>query len=445
MHNLNSARATLSSLTEGQAKVFKIGRYRYAFGLHWQTPDDPKSMTKEAKRLARMDGFRADLYLERRKTAPQFALGRSSEGLLAGAIGAAAVAAQALRGTSAWLGVFRLGDGFWFVSVRDDFVLPDGDCYYEDETEARTRFDREKRLGGWLRYYAPEDWMDGAEEVPVTQFLGLERGPTLCDVNPFDKRFKTIATAALLLGAISVGLYTYYTTHKQAKTIAAATASTEEINRLLASQRVAIMAPWADRPEPSKMVNACLNGMRHLPTSAPGYTFHSLACTSGGEVSSAFERDRGVAGWFDAWAKTLANQTVDGSNLSGEAEPTGKTGTIRVSITPPQARMASPGWTQQSLGLYDIATAEKSIRETSQVMGDQLDLSALQRSKENVGTTDKAIKPKWASTKFSIATRDPDAWATYFNNFPGVVVDGVRFDAGTSMWRIEGEIYVRSN
>lgn len=441
--NINDPMGGSNSLTEGQPKIFKIGRYKYAFGLHWQTPDNPKEMAREAKKLAKMDGFKADLYLERRKVAPQYALGRSQEGLLAGAIGAAAIAAHALRGASAWMGIFRVGEGFWFVSVRDDFVLPDGDCYYADENEARDRFDRERRQGGWLKYYAPDGWIDGAEEVPVTQFLGMERGATLSDVNPFAKRIKTIAAVAAIVAVSLVGLTVFKKTQDVSRNVLVQAEAERKLKELETGKNATkyIAAEWASQPNPGDLIETCLDGMRRLPTSAPGYTFRSLSCSKGA-LTASFERDGGVAGWFEAWGRSEFGAVVfNGAPITPNVFNDGKIATMNGAIVIPPQRKNAPGW---DIGLHRVSDAMRALYETSQILGDKISVGPPTRPQSQAGVpVDKEKKAFYAPAHFNLGTRDPDAWGTYLKDFPGVVVQSVEFDSGTNEWRIQGDIYVR--
>jgi hypothetical protein len=429
-HDLHSA-----SLTPGRPIVFKIERYKYAFGLHWQTPDDPKTVSKEAKKLAKMDGFRADLYLERRKVAPQFALGRSSEGLIPGAIGAAAVAAQALRGASSWAGIFRLGEGFWYVAVRDDFVLPDGDCYYVDETEAQERLLQERRTGDFLKFYAPEGWMDGAEDLPVTQFLGMERGPTLTEVNPFTRQVKGALAGIAVISIVLGGMFYY----KSISDVNDSVKKQVEAKRTLEDMRVKStmekkeIEPWPTRPPAHEHLAGCLREMRSLPVLSPGYKFKGLVCKSNGFVEAAFKRAGGFAGWFQTWAKDYAKDgfvpdvSQDGANAA---------------LSKKLPEMRNRGETAGPI--HDKFSAATALIEATQIYGDAINLAPPSIPPAPAGVDPKTYKPpSFAPARFTITTKSPDVWTGYFTTFNGIVIDSVDFDAATSDWHIQGDLYVR--
>ena len=69
-----------------------------------------------------------------------------------------------------WAGAFRLREGTVVTVVRDDLIVPDGDQFFSDETEARDRLLQEIGFGGLQRIYAPEAWaikeIDACDNIP---------------------------------------------------------------------------------------------------------------------------------------------------------------------------------------------------------------------------------------------------------------------------------------
>ena len=94
----------------------------YAVGLLWQSlqnPDDPLPEIREV--IESEPGY--DLYCLRPASAPQYGIGKKSMGHAEGQPSAAAAVASAYADKTSVCAVFRIKEGWWFVSIRNDLIL----------------------------------------------------------------------------------------------------------------------------------------------------------------------------------------------------------------------------------------------------------------------------------------------------------------------------------
>lgn len=407
----------------GQPQIYKIGSRRFAFGLLWQAAESPKTVLREARALASDPRVKADLYVVRTGAECQFGLGRKASGLVPGAVAAAAAAASRLKGT--WLGAFRLGAGYWIVAIRDDLVLPDGDRYYATESDARERFLAEHRQGGWQRVFGPTAWLDTAEEVSAADLLGNAKQPRLAEVNPLAARFKYILAAGLGFGVL-LGAAWYY------QHVATTMPVPPDINYGALPPPPAPPAatpPWYERANAGMHFDACVARLATLPTDAPGYRLRSLSCDHA-RYSAKFARAGGVAAWFEAWAKSLDETFV--VNIA----PAGDAAELAGALTPLPPRGIE--------GIYTADAISRAFVEAAQTLQDELKIGQVRLPPVPAGNAPAAApRPAFAPMAFTITTPNIGAWKTYIASVPGVVVSVIDFDATTTKWKIQGDIYVR--
>src|SRR3984957_19374126 len=159
------------------AGVVTVGRRPYAVGLYWENSPSGR-VAQAAREAARQPGQQADFYALRAGSkegrVPQFGLGQKSAGHKAGMPVFAACLANQQPGS--WAGAFRLRDGVVITVVRDDLIVPDGDQYYANESDARDRLLQEIGFGGLQRVYAPEAWaIASSYSMPISLLLDERR------------------------------------------------------------------------------------------------------------------------------------------------------------------------------------------------------------------------------------------------------------------------------
>src|ERR1700730_13440770 len=182
------------------AGVVTVGRRPYAVGLYWENSPSGR-VSQAAKEAARQPGQQADFYAVRAgsKTGriPQFGLSPTGAGHKIGLPVFAACLANQQPGS--WAGAFRLREGTVITVVRDELIVPDGDQFFADESEARDRLLQEIGFGGLQRIYAPEAWaIPSADTMPVSLLIN--------DVTDVKLRPIRIPKHYIVLGAVGISL-----------------------------------------------------------------------------------------------------------------------------------------------------------------------------------------------------------------------------------------------
>ena len=155
--------------------VVTIGRQSYAVGLYWENSPGGGRVAQIAKEAASQAGQQADFYAVRpgnkNGRVPQFGLSGVEGGHKAGMPTLAACLAGQMPGS--WAGAFRFSEGTAVVVVRDDLIVPDGDLFFLDETEARDRLLQEIGFGGLESTYAPDPGRCRARILSPSAFFSM--------------------------------------------------------------------------------------------------------------------------------------------------------------------------------------------------------------------------------------------------------------------------------
>jgi len=301
-----------------KAGVVTVGRKQYAAGLYWENSPSGR-VSQAAKEAARQPGNQADFFAVRAANKagrlPQFGLSHASAEHKSGMPVLAACLANQQPGT--WVGAFKLREGVSVVVVRDDLIVPDGDQFYLDETEARDRILQEIALGGIQRIYAPEPWgVPGADTMPVSLLLN-ERTDVRLQSIALSQQAKIFLMGAgvFLLLLLGIGWYIQKQNAEEEAEANAKQAALEQA-RLKAQQMMPgfMQAPveyppperkWEKRPNPMNVVSACQVGLSQVPMAVAGWTMGTLSCSETG-VNVGWSR---TMGFSSPPPKTTLNET----------------------------------------------------------------------------------------------------------------------------------------
>ena len=274
------------------AGVVSIGRRRYAAGLYWENSPSGR-VAQAAKEAAQQAGEGAAFFAVRSGNkdgrVPQFGLGQTAAGHKAGLPALAACLANQQHG--AWAGGFRLREGSIVIVMRDDLIVPDGDQFYANESEARDRLLQEISFGGLQKVYAPESWaISGADTMPISLLLNDRADVKLRPVAVPKNVFVIGAVAAtLLLLAVGGGFWWQeYLAQQESERLAHEAQIKrfqDEINKNLpAGLQAAPKYPdperkWEKAPRPMDVIRACQEGLAKVPAVALGWKLNVIKCT----------------------------------------------------------------------------------------------------------------------------------------------------------------------
>ena len=169
-------------------KTIEVDGKTYAVGLFWQPVQDDKDFIKEIKATVQGVVTNANLYCLKKGAATQYGLGSTSNGHKPGMPSGAAGIANALRDKSSALCVFRVKEGWWFITIRNNLILTEEDTVYTDETDAKEAFDSMLSIPDWGYKIAPSEWgIEETTEMSVSDLLA--RGQTV-ELKKIDNNLK---------------------------------------------------------------------------------------------------------------------------------------------------------------------------------------------------------------------------------------------------------------
>ncbi len=413
--------------------IVTVGRRPYASGLYWENSPSGR-ISQAAKEAARQPGHQADFYAVRvgnkAGRVPQFGLSHAAAEHSAGMPALAACLANQQPGS--WVGAFRLREGTAVVVVRDDLIVPDGDQFFLDETEARDRLLQEMALGGFQRVYAPESWgIPGADSMPISLLLNDRVDIRLRPV-AMSRRTLTYIGSALffLLILLGAGWYVQQQNEKE---------EAERLARLQAFEQAKLQAQqmlpgslsdqvqypipertWEKHPRPMDVIAACRVALSQVPLAVVGWNVSSVSCDQSA-LSVAWTRSGG-------FAAVPPNAVVGDTGLSA-------TLSVPISNLSPRGSEALPD--------PDETTARYLRQDWPGTIARVPDEPPPPPPPDFTGTWDPPPIP-WVKRSFNLVTPAlPWTLPLFFGDLPGVVITSLAYasSGASDTWTIDGEIY----
>lgn len=415
------------------AGVVSVGRRFYAVGLYWENSPSGR-VAQAAKEAASQPGQQADLYAVRgagkTERVPQFGLGQFSAGHKAGMPVFAGCLANQQGGS--WVGAFRLREGTVVTVVRDDLIVPDGDQFYLNESDARDRLLQEIGFGGLQRIYAPEAWaIPGADSMPLSLLLDERRDVRLQGVRISKQTIVLGAVlAALLLIGISVAWYIQAQEDAEEKAAhdalqKAQSAAQKLLPTQLQSQKIDYPPPerkWEKRAPPLDVIENCRAGLAKVPFEVNGWKMNQLTC-EGNSINVTWQRTDGMtrppptASVIDAATSASASYSLPAVNPRGPQDLSDPNEITR--------RYLAQNWPGTIGRLPDDPPPPPPPNFTGNW---------------------NPPPPPWVKRSFTLTVSElPGSLRTFFQDLPGAVVNSLSYAPGSGggggLWRIEGVIY----
>ena len=140
------------------ASSFTVDGQQYAASVFWESLQNIDAPFLDAKEAAENVLVGADLFCVKSGKSPQLGLAGSSQGFKKGMRVAAVSAVTAMSDASSLLAVFKVDAGYWYLCVRNDVILSDGDVLFVNEEDAKEQFMSMLSVPDWARKIAPEEW-----------------------------------------------------------------------------------------------------------------------------------------------------------------------------------------------------------------------------------------------------------------------------------------------
>lgn len=400
---------------------FKLNGTTYATSLFWQplrNTDDPYTEISEASENV-LEG--ADLFCVKKGKSPQFGLAVSSQGYDTKMSVAAVSVVNALSDTSSFLAVFKVDNGWWYVCVRNDVILSDGDMLFYNEEEAKEQFRSMLVVPDWGHKIAPADWqIEDTREVdlwPLIKSVGKEKLQKVHAIRGTKLLILLAAAVIVVLWLLST-LSSVVFKAKPPKPIVAPV-SIKKVDKEAPPPEP---KPWEALPDPVELLGYCFKAIQDVVTiPTPGWHIGGITCSAEGLVTS-WGMEIGRLTWID---KALENSGVTFSNRS--ISPSGRE--VMASVPIPKIN------TLNSPPKYNGVDLVNTINDLFQ--GLQLSISMSSQ------TWTSPQNNVYKSVRFSLSSKyDPKQWVDIFKRFSGLTISGVKYEVNSNTWYYEGAIYV---
>ena len=412
----------------------------YAVGLIWQPLQDPDNPMPEIKDILDSDET-LNLYCIRSGAAPQYGIGRTDLGHVAGEPVAASAVATALSDKSSVCAVFKVTEGWWFVAIRNDLILSEEDVLFENEADAQKAFFSMMAVPDWDIKIAPAEWkIDDTTQMELSSLIRDVRKIRLQEVHGF-KRTQTLLLMAILLvvfiGAVVYGLIKLY------NSISIKKVDLAPIQTPIISEPVAPAPekpkPWEDVVQVDAFLNRCYNNVYQLSSIIiPGWTIQNIMCTRSGVVTQ--------------YTKTVPSARTEMFKVALESYKLVKTRMVldeegkTISVTVPfenslPSVRSVPTLSADKLEyeLIDIVAATAiPITFSKQTLLDPPNLP---------DGTAPLNQQKMTFFTFSMTSQyTPWEWKPFFDKLTGLDLMKIEYNPSvdaTNKWKYEGKIYVQ--
>ncbi len=405
-----------------------IGRKQYAVGLYWENSPSGR-ISQAAKEAARQSATPVDYYVTRsgneQGRVPQFGLSPRNERFKAGMPSLAGCLAMQQPGS--WVGAFRFREGVGIVIARDDLIVPDGDLFFADESEARDRLFEEIAIGGFERIYAPEAWgVPSADTMPVSLLLNDNAKIRLRAV-ALSSRAKAILAICAVVLALAAGIG-WYIQEQIAAEEAALQSQMEALERarraaqgLIGTQKPVYPPPdrkWEKRPNPLEVVDACQGALQEVTVGLAGWRLVGLNCTELG-LSVSWGRKKGFS------APPPESSVTDRADMAMRT----------VSITPLEPRG------DEELIDPDFVT-KRYLRQNWPGRIERIPDDPPPPPPPNYEGEWNPPPAPWVKRSFTLKVPVlPWAVPEFLGDMPGVIVQELALDGSGKSWTIKGVIY----
>jgi len=425
---LEDANLRNDELGKGKSSTtkFTLGGKTYATNLFWQqlqNHDDPISEIQETAGTI-LEG--SDLFCIRQGKAPQFGVCVSSEGHKKGDIAAAISVASALSDKSSFMGVFKVSSGWWYICLRNDIVLADGDMLFLNEIEAKDRFYSMLAVPDWDLKIAPAEWcLEGTEDIPLESLINKGSVVKLDKINGLRgmNLYLTLASAAIACIWLISKIVGYAIDWFLTKPVVAPV----EIQPIQQIQQQQVeeppeVKPWEQLLNPTEvMVNCYYSAQDLVKILPPGWVIEGITCTPS-SITTSWRREIGRVLWID--------KALDMSGLNFSSRSVSPDGSHLIASMPIKNISTISSEPNQ-----DTISMTNTLNDLFQAMGQNISLSTTSFTSPR-GNVYKALV-------FSISSNhDPLTWNDLLIKFPGLEIKTIRYDINNKLWQYEGAIYV---
>ena len=402
------------------ASSFTVDGVQYAASVFWESLQNVDAPFLDAKEAAENVMVGADLFCVKHGKSPQLGLASSSQGFKKGMSVAAVAAVTSLSDASSLLAVFKVDAGYWYLCVRNDVILSDGDVLFVKEEDAKEQFMSMLSVPDWSKKIAPEEWgIDETEQRSIAEVFSqgldakLEKINALRGAELLIVVVLSIAAGAWLIIFISS---TFFETKTQENKVVTRRAQKKVVKKV---EKV-VPAPWESLVDPVWMLDNCRQTILSLTSiSTPGWSNTGVTCMASGAMTG-WKKQFGRLSWIEM-SLAYSGLTFASKQIDERAN------NITVSIPFQDVKRINSVPKKTALELRNM------INDLFQALNLSIRLS---NGKVSAGGK------VYYSLDFAINSRyDPDVWKSLLTKFSGLKINNIRYHNG--VWNYEGAIYVQ--
>lgn len=415
-------------------QIITVRHKKFATGLFWQPVSVGNTASNYAKQLAKNIDKKYTLYVDYKS---MVGLADKSSGVYAWLPSAAVEIVESLSEFVSFLGVFQVNNYFYLVAVRNGVIIRD--VLIETSEEARKLYAELSNIPDWGALFAPAVWgMPKAQEKFISELIRSSTSVRLRPINVFNSVWPTIIFLAFVLFAgvflfreKIVNLFSLRQPVQVNPELAAEYKRNIELKKqelikkldVVKQEVEPIQYPFDYLPNVKDRADLCYKAAAFVMQPIPGWNQTYVKCDET-FVSVNFARSFG----------TLNDFYLVGANLMpGALVQQVSDNEVIVRVNLPKLK------TYSSLDERDVSSAVRDLTTVFQQLNIQADINSVTDVVTNgVKTENINIIEISASSKLI-----PSEFMNIFNDFQGVYMTSVVWNANTRTWRYEVIVYTK--
>lgn len=416
-------------------QVLTIKRKKYAVGLFWQPIGSGFVARNYARNLSRNIDKKLNLFTEYRA---MVGIGARRMGHRPGMQSAAAEVVEALSEYSSFLAVFKMGDKYFLVAVRNGIILEDK--LFDREDTARAEYFRLSEIPDWNALFAPGAW--GMPRAVERSLADLVRGNSHSQLHSISRLPGGLFSVSVIF---LFGLLVFYFFRVPLAQMATPRVQVSQIDPELAAEYKRqideknkeldaafdiepktpepLRMPYEFLPDPVMRAQVCYQAIGFLMQPVVGW--NQVAAECGEEYASAeIRRTFGtIGGFYDTAGEIMPAAFVQESGDDA----------LFVRATLPAVETVS------SQDERDAETVMRAVMTAFQSIDDAADIQIVTDALTNgVETVQLNIVEIAAQSKLT-----PMQFMKIFEDFGGVYMTRCQWNAGSRIWNYEVIIYAK--
>lgn len=413
-----------------------IKRKKYASELIWQPMVSGFTTRAYAQKLANGIDKHLNLYIRYNE---MVGLGARAKGHRSGMPSIAIEIINALPGYSSMLGAFRVDNKYVLVAVRNGVILHD--LLFDDEDSAREKYAELNEIPDWNASFAPADW--GMPRAVERNLMELLSGRVHSVLHPISLFARSIMSTVLFAAFVFVVLYFFREPINQ---VFAPKPQMAKINPELAAEYKRqieekekeldkefeirqepeyqpIVMPYDSLPNPEERADLCYRAIGFLMQQIAGWNQTVVECGKS-HVTATFKRSFGTLDDF--------------YNIAGDVMPGVFVQEVNDNEVIVRAKLPERVLSQS----YDERDTETMVRDlTSRFQSINMDAEVV--SMVDVVSNGRDSKDVLFVGVSAESKLIPEQFMTIFEDFGGVYMTKVSWNATRKMWNYEVIIYAK--